>query len=68
MGNTLRCLMVAPPPMPLGRWSQCGSKRTVDDVLALKVRNKSRRLYFVSHGIDPYIRHLFLKHNLHNNQ
>ena len=39
---------------PLGRWSQCGDKKEVDNILELKIRQKQRRQYLLETGIDPY--------------
>jgi len=43
-----------PKPTPLGRWSQCGEKKTINDILEFKARQKARRLYFLETGTDPY--------------
>jgi hypothetical protein len=43
-----------PKQGPLGRWSQCGDKKTIYDVLEFKTRQKARRLYLLESGIDPY--------------
>ena len=39
---------------PLGRWSQCGDKKTVVDVLDLKIRQKAHREHLLKTGTDPY--------------
>jgi len=39
---------------PLGRWSQCGDKKTVVDVLDLKIRQKAHRQHLLETGTDPY--------------
>jgi hypothetical protein len=39
---------------PLGRWSQCGDKKTVVDVLELKIRQKAHRESMIKSGTDPY--------------
>jgi hypothetical protein len=49
-------------PNPLGRWSQCGEKKTIYDVLEFKAHQKARRLYLLETGIDPY--HAFSVHPL----
>lgn len=50
-------------PKPLGRWSQCGEKKTVYDVLEFKTRQKARRLYLLETNTDPY--HAFsVQHSL----
>ena len=41
-------------PKPLGRWSQCGEKMTVSDVLEFKSRQKARRQWLLETGTDPY--------------
>ena len=41
-------------PKPLGRWSQCGEKKTVCDVLEFKSRQKARRQWLLETGTDPY--------------
>ena len=39
---------------PLGRWSQCGEKRNVEDVIAIKIKQKEDRLFLIKNNIDPY--------------
>ena len=46
---------VLPTPTPLGRWSQCGEKKVVSDVLDFKVRQKARRQHLVETGTDPFV-------------
>jgi hypothetical protein len=43
-----------PTPKPLGRWSQCGEKMTVSDILEFKNQQKGRRLHLLETGTDPY--------------
>jgi hypothetical protein len=43
-----------PIPKPLGRWGQCGEKKTVSDVLEIKIRQKEYREFLIQHKIDPY--------------
>lgn len=39
---------------PLGRWSHCGDKKYVEDIIEFKIRQKQRRKYLLETGIDPY--------------
>jgi hypothetical protein len=39
---------------PLGRWSHCGDKKYVEDIVEFKIRQKQRRQYLLETGIDPY--------------
>ena len=41
-------------PKPLGRWGQCGEKKTVSDVIETKIRQKKYREFLIQHQIDPY--------------
>ena len=41
-------------PTPLGRWSQCGEKRSLEDVIAIKIKQKEDRLFLIKNNIDPY--------------
>lgn len=41
------------PRKPLGRWSQCGEKRTIPNVIEWKVHRKQRRLQMLEEGVDP---------------
>ena len=43
-----------PPVRPLGRWSQCGEKKYVHDVVEFKIKQKQRRQYLLETGTDPY--------------
>jgi hypothetical protein len=65
---------LTPLPKPLGRWSQCGDKKTLSDVLEFKIRQKSHRQYLLETGIDPYqassskLRLYQEKHSLHTEE
>lgn len=50
-------LVREPPPKPLGRWIQCGDRRSVPDVIEWKVRQKQRRLELLEKGVDPFLFH-----------
>jgi hypothetical protein len=39
---------------PLGRWTHCGDKKVILDVLEWKVHQKQRRQFLLKNGIDPY--------------
>jgi len=39
---------------PLGRWSQCGEKKNIENILEFKIHQKKRRHYLLETGIDPY--------------
>lgn len=40
---------------PLGRWMQCGEKKTIENVLEWKTHQKKHRQFLVENGIDPYL-------------
>lgn len=39
---------------PLGRWSQCGDKKCIENIVEFKIRQKQRRQYLLETGTDPY--------------
>jgi len=39
---------------PLGRWTHCGDKQVIQDVLVWKVVQKQRRQFLLENNIDPY--------------
>lgn len=46
--------LIRPLVRPLGRWSHCGDKKYVEDIIEFKIRQKQRRKYLLETGIDPY--------------
>ena len=47
-------MLVQKTPKPLGRWSHCGEKKPVVDVLEFKIRQKARRQFLLETGTDPF--------------
>jgi hypothetical protein len=39
---------------PLGRWTHCGDKKVILDVLEWKTQQKQHRIFLLENGIDPY--------------
>ena len=46
--------MTKPLTKPLGRWSHCGDKKYVQDIIEFKIQQKQRRQFLLETGTDPY--------------